>query len=160
MRAYRDIATLAAAQILCFLVLTHLEPDFFLLHLYQSVIYTAIILLLFYFHERWAYMIGMLASGVWLGLAFATGLLGGAARQLIYLAHFEWPSNPVSFIAAITALLASLMIGFCAYHWRRGYSGLGKGRTTFLVSLGFVAVYYLTLVTWFWQMIPKAASAA
>ncbi len=27
MRAYRDIATLCALQIICFLLLTHLEPD-------------------------------------------------------------------------------------------------------------------------------------
>jgi hypothetical protein len=158
MRPYRDVATLAVAQILCFLLLTHLEPEFFLLHLYQSIIYMAIILQLFYLHERWAYMIGMLASAAWLMLAFATGLLGGAARQLFRLGKGEWPNNSVSFLAALTGLFAVLMIVFCARHWKREYSGLGKWRVTFLVSFVVVAVYHLTLVTWFWEMIPKPAA--
>lgn len=29
MRIYRDIATLAGAQVVCFLLLSHLEPAFF-----------------------------------------------------------------------------------------------------------------------------------
>src|ERR1700745_2668841 len=83
MRAYRDIATLAATQLVCFLFLTHLEPDFFLVHLYQSILYIAILVMLFYMEDRWAYMIGMLASVVWLVMAYATGILGSAAQQLI-----------------------------------------------------------------------------
>lgn len=47
MRPYRDVATLAGAQILCFLLLTHLEPNFFLIHLYQSILYIAILVMLF-----------------------------------------------------------------------------------------------------------------
>lgn len=54
MRPYRDIATLAGAQIICFVALTHLEPNFFLLHLYQSILYIAILVMLFYMEDRWA----------------------------------------------------------------------------------------------------------
>src|SRR5215471_2408365 len=82
MRPYRDIATLAAAQIGCFVLLTHLEPNFFLIHLYESILYIAILVMLFYMEDRWAYMIGMLASVVWLGLAYETGILGSGVRQL------------------------------------------------------------------------------
>ena len=52
MRAYRDIATLCSLQIICFLLLTHLEPDFFLFHLYQTIIYVAILLMLFYMEDH------------------------------------------------------------------------------------------------------------
>src|SRR5215471_17274866 len=82
MRPYRDIATLAGAQILCFLFLTYLEPNFFLVHLYQSILYIAILVMLFYMEDRWAYMIGMLASFVWLGMAYEAGILGSGVRQL------------------------------------------------------------------------------
>src|SRR5947209_15541688 len=126
MRPYRDIATVAGAQVICFLVLTHLEPQFFLLHLYQTIIYMAILILLFYMEDRWAYMIGMQAPIAWLGMVFATGLLGGAARQLLRLTRGEAVNNEVSFIAAVSALLSVLMIIFCARHWRREYAGLGK----------------------------------
>jgi hypothetical protein len=156
MRAYRDIASLAGAQLLCFLFLTHLEPNFFLVHLYQSILYIAILVMLFYMEDRWAYMIAMLASFVWLGMAYATGILGGAVRQMGELRGATPPADAVGFIALLTALIAVLMIALCGRHWKREDAGLGKTRSTFLVSLGIVAVYYGILITFFWEMIPNA----
>ena len=156
MRAYRDIATLAAAQLLCFLFLTHLEPNFFLIHLYQSILYIAILVMLFYMEDRWAYMIAMLASFVWLGMAYATGILGSAVRQVGEVRNTTLTPNAIAFIALLTALISVLMIVFCARHWRREYAGLGKTRSTFFVSLGVVAVYYVILITFVWEMIPNA----
>ena len=156
MRAYRDIATLAGAQLVCFLLLTHLEPNFFLVHLYQSILYIAILVMLFYMEDRWAYMIGMLASFVWLAMAYATGILGSAVRQFAELRSPAATANTVAFIALLTALIAVLMIIFTGRHWRKEYAGLGKGRSTFLVSLGIVAAYYAILIAFFWEMIPNA----
>jgi len=155
MRAYRDIATLSALQIICFVLLTHLEPDFFMFHLYQTIIYVAILLMLFYMEDRWAYMIGILAPAAWLVLAFESGLLGAALRRLFQLTRVQAVTNQVSLVAGITALLSLMMIGFCAYRWKRHYSGLGKGLSTFLISLAIVAVYYAILVVWFWNTFPK-----
>ena len=155
MRPYRDVATLAGAQIVCFLLLTHLEPNFFLIHLYQSILYIAILVMLFYMEDRWAYMIGMLASVVWLGLAYESGILGSAVRNLYELRTASVTAKLVALVALTTALLAVLMITFCGRHWMREYSGLGKARSTFLVSLGIVAVYYATLLRFFWAMIPN-----
>ena len=156
MRPYRDIATLSGVQILCFLFLTHLEPNFFLVHLYQSILYIAILVMLFYMEDRWAYMIGMLASVVWLGMAYATGILGSAARNLFDFKANNLTTNTISLIAVATAILAILMTALCGRHWMKEYSGLGKTRSTFLVSLGVVAVYYAILVAFFWEMIPNA----
>lgn len=154
MKPYRDIATIAGLQVICFSVLAHFEPQFFLLHLYQTIIYMAILILLFYMEDRWAYMIGMLAPIAWLGMVFATGLLGGATRQILRLTHGESITNAVSFIAAVSALLSILMIIFCARHWKKEYAGLGKTASTFAVSVGVVAVYYGILAIWFWNFIP------
>jgi hypothetical protein len=156
MRPYRDVATVAGAQIVCFLLLTHLEPNLFLIHLYQSILYIAILVMLFYMEDRWAYMIGMLASVVWLGMAYESGILGSAVRQLWNQRTASLTSNFVSMAALTTALLAVLMIVFCARHWMKEYSGLGKARSTFFVSLGIVAAYYGTLLRFFWEMIPNA----
>ena len=156
MRAYRDIATLAGTQLVCFLLLTHLEPNFFLVHFYQSILYIAILVMLFYMEDRWAYMIGMMASFVWLGMAYATGILGSAVRQIGELRGAAATANGVGFIALLTALIAVLMIILTGRHWKREYAGLGKTRSTFLVSLGIVAVYYGILITFFWEMIPNA----
>ena len=158
MRAYRDIATLAGAQVLCFLLLTHLEPDFFLIHFYQTIIYLAVLILLFYMEDRWAYMLGMLAPAAWLVMAFATGMLGGAIRQTLHIGQGAGLSNIVSLLAGVTAILSLLMIGASGRHWFREYAGLGKSLSTFGISLGIVVVYYGILVTWFWHLIPVAAA--
>lgn len=156
---HRGIATMSAVLMVCFFVLSHLEPDFFLLHLYQSLVYLGIILMLFYFEDRYAYMLGILAPAVWLVLAYATGLLSGAARQVYRMLLWQRPSNDVSLLAGITAVLAVMMIVLCLYWWKREYAGLGKGRRTFLVSLGIVVAYYAVLVVWFWRLIPQVPPA-
>lgn len=156
MRPYRDIATIAGAQVVCFLFLTHLEPAFFLVHLYQSILYIAILVMLFFMEDRWAYMIGMLASVVWLGMAYATGILGSSAQRLLDLKNTDANAALISGIAMITAMFAVLMVILCARHWQKEYSGLGKTRNTFLVSFGVVAVYYGILISLFWEMIPNA----
>jgi len=154
MRPYRDIAALAGLQVVCFLILSHLEPDFFLLHFYQTLVYLAILIMLFYMEDRWAYMIGIVAPAVWLAMTFATGLLGGAARQMVLITRGRGITNPVSFLAGITALLSLAMIAVCARRWVKEYAGLGKSISTFAISFGIVAVYYGILVAWFWHMIP------
>jgi hypothetical protein len=100
----------------------------------------------------------MLAPVAWLGMVFATGLLGGATRQVFRLMRGEALTNDVSFIAAISALLSILMIIFCARHWKKEYAGLGKTASTFAVSVGVVAVYYGILAIWFWNFIPSQIS--
>jgi hypothetical protein len=158
MRPYRDIATLAGVQVFCFLLLSHLEPDFFLIHFYQTTIYLALLILLFYMEDRWAYMIGMLAPAAWLVMAFATGMLGAAIRQIFRVSEGAGLSNLISLLAGVTAILSLLMIAACGRHWFREYSGLGKSLSTFAVSFGVVAVYYSILVAWFWHLIPVAAA--
>ena len=159
MRPYRDIATIATLQVVCFSVLTHFEPQFFLLHLYQTVIYMSILILLFYMEDRWAYMIGVTAPAVWLAMSFATGLLGASVRQMLRLERGQSITNGVSFLAGVTAVLSVLMIGVCARRWMREYAGLGKSLMTFVVSFALVAVYYGILVAWFWQMFPVASAS-
>ena len=157
MKPYRDIAALATVQIAVFCLLANLEPNFFLIHLYESILYIAILVMLFYMVDRWAYMIGMLASVVWLGLAYDTGIFGRAVQQMSKFRTADWTANLVALGALVTALVAVLMIVFCGRHWLKEYSGLGKTRRTFFVSLGIVAVYYGILLRFFWDMIPNAS---
>jgi hypothetical protein len=94
--------------------------------------------------------------GRMLGLAYESGILGSAVRQVFQLRSANLNANLVGGVALTTALLAVLMIAFCGRHWMKEHSGLGKARSTFLVSLGIVAVYYATLLQFFWGMIPNA----
>ena len=155
MRPYRDVAALAGAQIACFLLLTHLEPNLFSIHFYEAILYIAILVMLFYMEDRWAYMIGILASMVWLGLAYISGVFGGSVRQLFETRSAAASTQLVALVAWTTALIAILMIASCGRHWMKEYSGLGKAWNTFFVSLGCVAVYYGILGRYFWDMIPN-----
>ena len=154
MKPYREIAALAGLQVLCFLLLSHFEPNFFLLHFYQTIVYLAILIMLFFMEDRWAYMIGIIAPAVWLLMTFATGLLWGAIRQILQVGAGKGMTNPVSFLAAVAAALSVLMIWACSRRWMREYAGLGKTAVTLGVSFAVVAVYYGILVVWFWHMIP------
>ena len=154
MRPYREIAALAGLQILCFLLLSHLEPSFFLLHFYQTIVYLAILIMLFYMEDRWAHMTGIVAPALWLVMTFATGLLQGALRQLLQLSEGKGLSNTVSFLVAISAILSILMIWACSRRWIREYAGLGKPIVTFGVSSAIVVAYYAIMVVWFWHMVP------
>jgi hypothetical protein len=86
-------------------------------------------------------------------MTFASGLLGGALRQVLLVGRGQCPTNPVSFLAAVT-LLSVLMIIACARCWKKEYAGPGKSVTTFAVSFVIVAVYHGILVIWFWHTIP------
>ena len=61
-------------------------------------------------------------------------------RQVSKLMRGQRPTSQVSVMVAILTVLV-LLISFCAYRWKRQYAGLGKGRTTFLVSFAIVIAY-------------------
>lgn len=132
---HRGIASLALAVMICFFLLSHFDPQFFLVHFYESLIYLAIVVMLFYFEDRWAYMLGMLAPAVWLVSFFA-------------FMRLQRPDFPANLLGAVTLILSALMIVFCGIRWRREFAGLGKGWSTFLVCLGVVTVYYGVLIVW------------
>jgi hypothetical protein len=155
MRAYRDIATVAGAQMVCFSVLTYLEPSLFLIHMYLSVVYIAILVMLYYREDRWAYMIGLLASLVWLVMGYASGLFTRHIARLFAAETADPVARIVGLLAIVTTLLAVLMVVFCSRHWVKEYAGLGKARSTFIVSLGIVVVYYGVLLRWFWDFMPN-----
>jgi hypothetical protein len=122
---YRDIAVLAGTQVLCFLLLAQFEPRF-VIHLYQSVLYLAILILLYYREDRWAYMIAMLASAVWLVLAYVSPLLSMALRKLVAFRSSDTTQIAVSVLALVTASIALSMIALCGRHWWKEYAGLEK----------------------------------
>jgi hypothetical protein len=153
---HRGIATLAGLLMLCYILLSHFDTTYFLMHLYQSLIYLVIILMLFYFEDQYAYMLGMIAPAASLLMMVATGLITTGLRQVVWLFRPPYPdhrADPVALMAAVTAVVLTLMIVFCAIRWKREYAGTGKGLTTFLVSLGVVVVYYGVLIFWFTRSI-------
>lgn len=151
---HRGIATLSGLMLFCFLSLAQFDTQFFFLHFYESLIFLAIILMLFYFEDHWAYMLGILAPAVWLVLSIGNGVLLGALLQIRRTVTDGVPPTSVGLMSALTAVVALLMIFFCAQRWKREYSGMGKGFHTFLISLAIVVVYYGLLLYWFGRLFP------
>ena len=140
---------------MCFLLLSQADMNFFHLQLLQSAIYLMVILMLFYFEDHWAYMVGMIAPAIWLVLAFGVGTLGGGIREIGLLVSGRTKIDQVSVLDFVTAGFAVLMIVFSARRWRREYAGGGKGMPTFLVTLAGLGVYYAILIYVFWKGIPQ-----
>jgi len=151
----RGIATLAMALAAGFLLLSNYDPQFFLFHFYESAIYLVIVLMLFYFEDRWAYMLGILAPAGWLLLESASGGVGEFMQQIGRVFSGQAPSYSATFLGAILSVLSIAMIVYCAYWWKRTFSGLKKGTSTFLVSLAIVVAYYGLMVFWFWRSLGK-----
>jgi hypothetical protein len=160
---HRGLATLSGALMLCFLLLTGFEPQFFALHFYQSLIYLLIILMLFYFEDHWAYALGIMTPAVWLVLHVGTGLLASTFLQIP--AEFSrifsgvTPSNGVAVITVLIALLSAAMIFFNWARWKREFMGAKKESPVFLGSFIVVAIYYGVLVYWFWHLYPTTSGS-
>lgn len=144
----RGIATLSAGLIICFLLLSYFDSQFYLIHFYESLMYLAIILMLFYFEDRWAYMLGMVAPTIWLMLTYLAGAMPGMLRQVNLVAHLQQPDYGANLVGAAIVGLSVIMIVFCAYNWRRQFAGLHKSLRTMAVSTTIAAVYYGVMVVW------------
>lgn len=145
---HRGIATVSSALAVCFLLLSHFDSQFFLVHFYESLIYLAIVLMLFYFEDRWAYMIGMLAPAIWLGLNLVWGGVHGIVVQASAVLHPARPFFAMGLVSVIASLLSLALIASCAFRWEREFKGLGKGWSTLVVSAGIVGAYYALIVLW------------
>lgn len=158
---HRGLATLSGALMVCFLLLTGFEPQFFTLHFYQSLIYLLIILMLFYFEDHWAYALGIMAPAVWLVLHLGTGLIASTFRQvpseMSRLFSGVTPSNGVAIITVLIAVLSVAMIIFNWVRWKREFMGARKESPVFLGSFVVVVVFYGVLIYWFWHVIPQSS---
>jgi hypothetical protein len=154
---HRGIATLSLGLMLSFLLLSHFDSQFFLIHFYESLIYLVIVLMLFYWEDRWAYMLGIVAPASWLTLTFVARGFGDFIRQFTGLLRVHATTDPAGFLGGVISILSVALIVNCAYRWKREFAGFKKGIRTFAVSFGVVAAYYGVMVAWFWRAVEVAA---
>jgi hypothetical protein len=153
----RGIATIAVALALCFLLLSHFDPQFFLIHFYESLIYVVIVLMLFYFEDRWAYMMGMVAPPIWLILTLAWNGVSAIGREVVGAFQPESPFFASNLLTTVAIVLSVVMVAGCANRWRREFTGLRKGWSTFLITFAIAAAYYALMVVWILRFPPPAA---
>lgn len=148
----RDVAVLAALQVVFFLALALLEPRFLFVHLYELVPYATILILFAYGRTRWVYLIAPLVSLLWLVLAYSVGLLQTALEWVRHLTGFPASTDFVALLALATTVVAVLMIILCRLHWLKEFSGRGRALPALIGSLVAVVAYYASLLHWFWAM--------
>jgi hypothetical protein len=145
------------ALAVCFLLLSHFDAQFFLIHFYESLIYLAIVLMLFYFEDRWAYMMGIVAPGIWLVLTATWSGIPAIARQIWLAFHPASAFYATNFLATAALTLSVLMIISCANRWHREFAGQRKGWSTLLISLAIGTAYYAVVVVWILRWPPAAS---
>ena len=154
---HRGIATIAMALALCFLLLSHFDAQFFLIHFYESLIYLAIVLMLFYFEDRWAYMMGVVAPGIWLALTVTWSGIPAISRQISLAFHPGSTFFPTDLLTTASLALSIVLMVCCANRWRREFGGLRKEWSTLLISASIAAVYYAVVVVWILRWPPSAS---
>jgi hypothetical protein len=154
---HRGIATIGLALALCFLLLSHFDSQFFLIHFYESLIYLAIVLMLFYFEDRWAYMMGIVAPAIWLALTATWSGIPAIGRQISRAFHPGSAFFPTDLLTTAASALSVLLIVCSANRWRHEFAGLRKGWSTLFISLGIATAYYAVVVVWILRWPPSAS---
>ena len=149
---HRGIATLAVASIFSFVLLSHYDPQFWLLHLYESAIYMVLLFLLSIDQEEWAYVLGAAGPAAWLVLISAINL-NGILRQAERVIRFEHPDYPANLIGALAMVISLLMLGTCVYRWRQARWGFQHAWRTIGVVAVMVMAYYGVLVAWYSRLV-------
>ena len=145
----KGIVTLAAAMLVLFLLTSGYEAELFFLRFYQAAIYLVIILLFFYFEDRWAYMFGMMVPIFGILLNFASGSLWAQARAVGRLLGRGAPPNPALLLGAL-ATICGVALAILSYRvFKREIIGTRYARPTFWGTLVMVVIYYGVLVYWF-----------
>ena len=150
-----DIMILAGIQIICFLALARLEPQFFIVHLYEVLPFVTIVLLIAYRQQRLAYITGSLVSVGWLALAYAAGLLESAVQRLRIFESANAQAYLIAVLALITAIVAVLTPVLCRLHWLKESCKQKTPWRQFALAVGVVAAYYAILLHWFWDLIVE-----
>jgi len=123
-------------------------PQLFALRLLQSLIYVAIVVMVFTGEDRYSYMLGIVAPLLWILLAI---LLGGLSHDLVVLGKgiVGKPIGPSDTPLQGIALLCEAGVVITALRaWRKQVSEKFFGKT-FAVSLVVSLVYIGLLLGWY-----------
>jgi hypothetical protein len=123
-------------------------PQLFTLKLLQSLIYVAIVVMVFTGEDRYSYMLGIVAPLLWILLAL---LLGGLSHDLVVLSKsiVGKPVGPSDTPFQGIALLCEAGVVVTALRaWRKQVSEKFFGKT-FAVSLVVSLVYIGLLLGWY-----------
>lgn len=150
------VMTLAVA--VTFWILAFLDPQLFFVHVYESLLYLAIAVLLMKFKDRWASVLGFLGPAAWLvvillpsawtAASFNVGTAFAILQSPLLTMGLQRPSFAAIIAEGITLVLSSLMIVFSLNRWKSQRMPRLQAHKIFVTCLMAVAVYYGVLILW------------
>ena len=143
--ANKTVFALATVMLVLSFLVSHFERFFFTLNFLESLIYLAILLLLFYGLEEWAYAVGIAAPVFWMALAWAGGLLGGSLGEFARTVSGGGVQSPTRFLGILVFVGAMLLFLACAHAFRRDVWGTQGALRVLLGGVLAVGLYYALL---------------
>jgi hypothetical protein len=144
------IVGLCLVFILISALAAYLEPDVRVLHLYEWLIYVAVIVLALK-HNKWGYGIGISAATFWVGVSlFATTFLRDGIENWIGFLKTGRVTSAMALVAVPAAISQLLLIVCCIWAYRR-MKNKRWSDLEILVGSALISVVYLAgVVALFW----------
>ena len=120
----------------------------FYFHLYESLIYVLIALMVFYGENRYSYMLGIIVPTFWLLGEFLTGYFRDDVANFLLVVTRQTVLSYDSALHGAVSMLSAILLFYSLRVYRRevGRPGLGK---SLAVSGGIAAIYFAILLSWF-----------
>ena len=120
----------------------------FYFHLYESLIYVLIALMVFYGENRYSYMLGIIVPTFWLLGELLTGYFRDDVANFLLVVTRQTVLSYDSALHGAVSMLSAILLFYSLRVYRRevGRPGLGK---SLAVSGGIAAIYFAILLSWF-----------
>ncbi len=154
--ANKTVFALATVMLVLSFLVSHFEQFFFTINFLESLIYLAILFLLYYGLEEWAYAVGIAAPVFWIVLAWAGGLLGGSLGEFARAISRREIQSPTWFQGTLVFIGAVLLLLACAHAFRRDVWGTQGALRVLLSGVLAVGLYYALLTYLYLNMARPA----
>jgi len=151
----RAIVALCGAFIAILAVSAYYERDVLLLHIFQSLIYVAILWLSLR-HSKWGYGVGISIAALWNTFNLFSGFFSGGTRVWSAFLSTGQISDPVQWVAPLAGIDHLALIVCCVLAYARLPSKSVRDLGILLGSFVSVTVYFLTIIALTWsQFLPR-----
>ena len=120
----------------------------FYFHLFESLIYVLIALMVFYGENRYSYMLGIVVPSFWLLMESVMGYFRDDVANFLLVFTRQTVLSYDSALHGAVSMLSAILLFYSVRVYRRevGRTGLGK---SLAVSGGVAAIYYAILLYWY-----------
>lgn len=143
----RGVFALSATLMVLFFLASNFDHYFFALHFLEAIIYVAVLLLLFYGVEDWAYVIAFVTPLYWIILTLLNGTLLRGLVSLGRVFRFQPVEYPIGLVVGLVFLVSVvLLIVSLRAFWHEVWGRPGAVQA--LVGAALVVTIYWVMMVW------------